>query len=139
MLLRAWASPLASILVLGGIFWLISGERGRARLADFDIRGTILATGGMLLLVFTLVKAPDRGWGSTLTIAELTGAFVLLAAFVVNEQRSENAIATSHTQHLLAADTPLPHALTAGFQRALLAGSIFLFAAAVVGLRTGLR
>ena len=47
-----------------------------------------------------------------------------------------SAIATSHTQHLLAADTPLPHALTAGFQRALLAGSIFLVAAAVIGLRT---
>jgi predicted MFS family arabinose efflux permease len=80
------------VLVLGGIFWLISGERHRARLADFDILGTILATGGMLLLVFTLVKAPDQGWGATLTIAELAGAFALLAAFVVNERRSKNPL-----------------------------------------------
>src|SRR5204862_4899691 len=66
-----FVNPVAVVLVLGGIFALISGERHRARLADFDILGTILATGGMLLLVFTLVKAPDQGWGSTSTIAEL--------------------------------------------------------------------
>src|SRR2546421_3302495 len=87
-----FVNPLAVVLVLGGIFWLISGERHRARLADFDILGTVLATGGMLLLVFTLVKAPDQGWGSTLTIAELTGALALLVAFVINEQRSRNPL-----------------------------------------------
>ena len=87
-----FVNPVAAVLVLGGIFWLISGERHRARLADFDILGAILATGGMLLLVFTLVKAPDQGWGSTLTMAELGGAFALLAAFVINEQRSKNPL-----------------------------------------------
>jgi EmrB/QacA subfamily drug resistance transporter len=87
-----FVNPLAAVLVLGGIFALIDGERHRARLADFDIRGAILATGGMLLLVFTLVKAPDQGWGSTLTIAELAGAFALLAAFVIEEQRSGNPL-----------------------------------------------
>jgi EmrB/QacA subfamily drug resistance transporter len=87
-----FVNPLAAVLVLGGIFWLISGERHRARLADFDFLGTILATGGMLLLVFTLVQAPDQGWGSTLTIAELTGAVALLAAFVINERRNRNPL-----------------------------------------------
>src|SRR2546421_6919914 len=73
-----FVNPLAAVLVLGGIFWLISGERRRARLADFDFRGAVLATGGVLLLVFALVKAPDQGWGATSTIAELTGALALL-------------------------------------------------------------
>jgi predicted MFS family arabinose efflux permease len=82
----------AAVLVLGGIFWLISGERRRARLADFDLRGAILATAGMLLLVFTLVEAPDQGWGSMLTIAELAGALALLAAFAASEQRSKNPL-----------------------------------------------
>src|SRR5437762_2800043 len=77
-----FVNPIAAVLVLGGIFTLISGERPRRQLADFDILGTILATGGMLLLVFTLVKAPDQGWGATLTIAELAGVFALLAGFV---------------------------------------------------------
>jgi len=46
-----------------------------------------------------------------------------------------SALATSRTHHLLAAHTPPPQALTAGFQRALLVGSIFILVAAVIGLR----
>ena len=41
----------------------------------------------MLLLVFALVKAPDQGWGSARTIAELAGAAVILAAFTLNGSR----------------------------------------------------
>ncbi len=87
-----FVNPMAAVLVLGGIFWLIGDDRRSARLANFDIRGAILATGGMLLLVFALVKAPDQGWGATLTVAELAGAFALLVAFVVNEQRSKDPL-----------------------------------------------
>src|SRR5205823_12192478 len=64
-------------------------------------------TAGMLLLVFTLVKAPDQGWGATLTIAELGGAIALLAAFVINEQRSRNPLlplSIFRTRGLAAAD-----------------------------------
>jgi EmrB/QacA subfamily drug resistance transporter len=87
-----FVNPLASLLVLGGIFWLIGGDRRRARLQNFDLLGSALGTGGMLLLVFTLVKAPDQGWGATTTIAELAGAVALLVAFVVNERRSKNPL-----------------------------------------------
>jgi EmrB/QacA subfamily drug resistance transporter len=87
-----FVNPLAALLVLGGIFALISGERRSARLVDFDLRGSILATGGMLLLVFALVRAPDQGWGAASTIAELAGALVLLAAFVINERRISNPL-----------------------------------------------
>jgi len=87
-----FVNPIASVVVLGGIFWLISDDRRRARLQNFDLLGSALATGGMLLLVFSLVKAPDQGWGDPRSIAELAGAFVLLAAFVVNERRSKNPL-----------------------------------------------
>jgi EmrB/QacA subfamily drug resistance transporter len=102
-----FVNPIAAVLVLGGIFWLIDGERRHARLADFDLRGTMLATGGMLLLVFTLVKAPDQGWGAARTIAELIGAIALLAAFVINEQRRKNPLmplSIFHVRGLAAAD-----------------------------------
>jgi hypothetical protein len=46
-----------------------------------------------------------------------------------------SAIATSRTRHLLAAHVPPGTALTGGFHRALLAGSIFLVAAALIALR----
>jgi EmrB/QacA subfamily drug resistance transporter len=87
-----FVNPLAAVLVLGGIYWLIGDDRGRARLADFDLRGTILATGGMLLLVFALVEAPDQGWGSTRTLAELAAALTLLTTFVMNEKRSKSPL-----------------------------------------------
>jgi EmrB/QacA subfamily drug resistance transporter len=102
-----FVNPVASVLVLGGILWLISGERHRARLADFDLRGAILATGGMLLLVFALVEAPDQGWGAASTIAELGAALALLTAFVINERHSENPLlplSIFRTRGLAAAD-----------------------------------
>ena len=79
--------------VLVGAFRLITGDRRRARLANFDTPGAILATSGMLLLVYAIVKAPDVGWGKARTIAELAAAIALLVAFVVNEQRHRNPLA----------------------------------------------
>jgi len=83
--------PIAAFLLIA-IYWLIPGERRHAPLAHFDILGTALVTGGMLLLVFALVKAPDQGWGAARTVGELVGAGVLLSAFVINEQRSRNPL-----------------------------------------------
>ncbi len=80
-------------LLLVGAFRLIAGERRRARFANFDTAGAILATSGMLLLVYALVKAPDVGWGKARTIGELAGALALLVAFVINEQRHRNPLA----------------------------------------------
>jgi EmrB/QacA subfamily drug resistance transporter len=88
-----FVNPLACVLVLGGIFRLISGERRRAQLARFDALGALLATSGMLLLVYALVKAPTVGWGTARTIGEIAGALALLAAFVINEQRAKNPLA----------------------------------------------
>ena len=79
-------------LILVAAFRLISGERHRARLANFDTPGAILVTTGMLLLVYALVRAPDIGWGRARTIGELAGAGVLLAAFVANERRQRSPL-----------------------------------------------
>jgi hypothetical protein len=46
-----------------------------------------------------------------------------------------SAIATSRTHHLLAAHAAPAEALTSGFERALIAGSIFLRAASVIAAR----
>jgi hypothetical protein len=42
----------------------------------------------MLLLVFTLVEAPDAGWASARTLASFAGAALILTAFVVHESRT---------------------------------------------------
>lgn len=79
-------------LVLIGAFRLLSGERPRSALRDFNTVGAVLATGGMLLLVYAIVKAPDVGWGTARTVGELAGAFALLAAFALNERRHRNPL-----------------------------------------------
>jgi EmrB/QacA subfamily drug resistance transporter len=75
------------LLALGASFALLSGERRRAPLAEFDTPGALLGTGGMLLLVYALIKAPDVGWGNPRTIATLSVATLTLVAFVFNERR----------------------------------------------------
>lgn len=88
-----FVNPIAVVLVLAAIFELIPDDRRRAQLKNFDALGAVLATGGMLLLVYTLVKAPTVGWGTARTIGELAGALALLAAFVINELRAKNPLA----------------------------------------------
>jgi Major Facilitator Superfamily len=83
--------PFAAIALVGA-FLLLRRERGSARLANFDALGAFLVTGGMLLLVYSLVKAPDVGWGAARTIGGLGLAGVALAAFVVNELRVSNPL-----------------------------------------------
>ena len=88
-----FVNPVAAVLVLGGIFWLISDDRSRAAVRNFDLRGAVLATGGMLLLVYSLVEAPDIGWGAARTVGGIAAALTLLTAFVINEHRVERPLA----------------------------------------------
>ena len=88
-----FVNPVAAALVLGPVFLLVRGERRRMELRGFDARGAVLATAGMLLMIYALVKAPDVGWGTGRTIGELAGALALLGAFVLNELRARNPLA----------------------------------------------
>jgi EmrB/QacA subfamily drug resistance transporter len=85
-----FVNPVAAALVLPAVVLLIPRDRPRERSANFDVIGAILVTGGMLLLVFALVKAPDQGWDDARTIGELVGALALFVAFVLNEARHRN-------------------------------------------------
>jgi EmrB/QacA subfamily drug resistance transporter len=80
------------IAALVATFRIIPGERERARVANFDTLGAVLATAGMLLLVYALVDAPDTGWGDTRTIAGLAGAGALLGGFAIHERRHRNPL-----------------------------------------------
>jgi MFS family permease len=59
------------------------GERRR-----YDLPGAVSLSAGMLLLVRTIVEAPDTGWTSAATLLPLAGAIALLAAFVAIERRT---------------------------------------------------
>jgi EmrB/QacA subfamily drug resistance transporter len=87
-----FVNPVACLLVLGPIFLLIAGDRRRVQREGFDLLGAVLATAGMLLLVYALIEAPDVGWAAGRTIGELAGALALLGAFVINELRAKNPL-----------------------------------------------
>jgi EmrB/QacA subfamily drug resistance transporter len=84
--------PFSAIALVGAFLLLRKERRSPAPLANFDAVGAFLVTGGMLLLVYALVKAPDVGWGATRTIVELAVAAVTLTAFVANELRVANPL-----------------------------------------------
>jgi EmrB/QacA subfamily drug resistance transporter len=85
-----FVNPPVCAIVLIGAFRLVGGERQRSSLANFDTAGAILGTGAMLVLVYSLVRAPVVGWNTPQTIAGLAGAFALLVLFVGNELRHRN-------------------------------------------------
>jgi EmrB/QacA subfamily drug resistance transporter len=58
---------------------------GRRR---YDIAGAVTVTAAMLLLVRTVVEAPDTGWGSVTTVLSFAIVAALLALFVTIERRS---------------------------------------------------
>ena len=87
-----FVNPPAAALVLVALFRLVEPDAPRRRTGGFDLIGAVLATAGMLLLVFALVKAPDEGWGSAATVLRLGGAAALLAAFVAKEATGQNPL-----------------------------------------------
>jgi EmrB/QacA subfamily drug resistance transporter len=80
-------------VVLVSTFRLIPGERGAGIRRGFDALGAVLVTGGMLLLVYSLVEAPDVGWGEARTLLGLAGAGLLLVWFVLHEARARAPLA----------------------------------------------
>jgi EmrB/QacA subfamily drug resistance transporter len=88
-----FVNPIACAVLLVPVFRVIEGERVRRRVANFDAIGAVLVTGGMLLLVYGLVRAPIAGWRSAQTIGVLASATVVLAAFVANERRQRAPLA----------------------------------------------
>lgn len=64
------------------------GEAG----ARLDVRGAALVTAGLMAAVFYFSQAPAWGWLDARTLPALAGALVLLALFLVNEQRARNPL-----------------------------------------------
>jgi MFS family permease len=58
----------------------------------FDVPGAVTITASMLLLVRTVVRAPDAGWASAETIVSFAIVAALLAAFVTIENRTQHPL-----------------------------------------------
>ena len=123
-----------SLIAAGGMYWLSRIPVHGSFLSDLLPGMIVLSIGfgpvfvGVTAAANAGVPADKAGLAaSLLNASQQLGGALGLAIFT--------ALATSHTHHLLAAHTPPAQALTSGFQRALLAGSIFILAAAIIALR----
>jgi EmrB/QacA subfamily drug resistance transporter len=79
-----FVNPPVCIVILFAIFKLLPVDEPRHR-GRLDVIGAVLLTAAMLLLIYTIVQAPDKGWASGRTIGGLIGAGALLLVFAVFE------------------------------------------------------
>ncbi len=63
---------------------------------NLDLPGAILATGGLMTLVYALVKAPTSGWLSSKSLTLFAIAFAALVGFIVNEGRAKHPLMPLH-------------------------------------------
>jgi EmrB/QacA subfamily drug resistance transporter len=65
---------------------LLDESRDEVEHRSFDVVGAVLVTGGLVLLVYALLDAPQEGWSSTQTIVLGIVSVVILAGFVAWER-----------------------------------------------------
>jgi MFS family permease len=80
--------PVAIATVSAATFVIPREGRPAMGRRAFDLAGAALLTASMLLLVFTVVEAPEAEWGSARTLGSLAAVAVLLASFVAVERRT---------------------------------------------------
>ncbi|MEU1012437.1 MFS transporter [Streptomyces sp. NPDC088810] len=84
-------APVALLALLVGMKLLPRSERERDH-GGYDVPGAVLGTASMLLLVFTVVQAPEAGWASARTLLSFVAVGVMLVAFVLVERRSPSPL-----------------------------------------------
>ncbi|HLY48888.1 MAG TPA: MFS transporter [Solirubrobacteraceae bacterium] len=76
------------VLALVATLRVIPESRAEMAHRTFDVLGAVSVTGGLVLLVFAIIKAQTWGWGSARTIGLLGASALILAAFIAIERRS---------------------------------------------------
>ena len=79
-------APVALLIVAAGWRLIPRAPLSRLRLRELDLAGAVMSTASLLVLVYAVVDAPNRGWGSATTIGLLALSVVLMAAFVAVER-----------------------------------------------------
>jgi len=67
---------------------LVPESRDEHAPASYDIAGAVTVTGGLMALVYAIVKAETAGWTSATTVGFFVLSALLLVSFVVIESRS---------------------------------------------------
>ncbi|WP_437061963.1 MFS transporter [Streptomyces sp. enrichment culture] len=145
--------PVAAALAWAGLR-LFPADGPRTATRRFDVTGALAATGGVTLLVFLLVHAPEAGWSSASALVGAGLSVILLTVFALVELRSRDPLvpgrlfahrgliaAMAVTALYSAGFSSLPYFMTLYFQNvrdysALATGLAFLVPAVTTALGT---
>src|SRR4029453_6928688 len=87
----SWASVFIALVPIAVVAMLLVGlsvpTSRDPEAPPADRAGLILSTGAMAALVYTIIGAPQRGWGALLTLIGFVVAAALFAALVAHERR----------------------------------------------------
>jgi EmrB/QacA subfamily drug resistance transporter len=82
--------PIAVVAGIGG--WLVLRDSRAVAKPRFDVVGVVLASGGLVALVYGCTLAVSKGWQSPEVVSLLVASIVLLALFVAWEARATNPL-----------------------------------------------
>jgi EmrB/QacA subfamily drug resistance transporter len=80
------------ILVVIAALRILDKHESKAEHNSLDLPGAISVTGGLMMLVYGLVKAPVEGWTSGGSLWHFGIALALLAFFIYNENRAKHPL-----------------------------------------------
>ncbi len=73
-------------------FRILGRHESETKHKDLDLPGAVLVTGGLMMLVYALVKAPALGWTDHRTFIYLGISIAALVGFIINEMRVKNPL-----------------------------------------------
>jgi EmrB/QacA subfamily drug resistance transporter len=83
--------PLGLLAAVVAIAW-VKESKDEEHVGSFDVPGVALLSGGLFLVVWALIKAQDKGWGSLYVALFALAGIAVLAAFVWWESRAEDPL-----------------------------------------------
>ncbi|MDX2709246.1 MFS transporter [Streptomyces sp. PA03-6a] len=87
--------PFAVIGIIGALT-VVHDVPSAEKRSRIDVPGAVLATLGLVALVFGFSEAESRGWGSGLTVTMLLAGVVLLLAFLITQSRITSPLLPLH-------------------------------------------
>ncbi|MFN8074430.1 MAG: MFS transporter [Kineosporiaceae bacterium] len=136
-----WALVPAALVALAATLLVVPESRDPQH-ARLDPPGLVLSTAAISLLVFTIIEAPEVGWGTARTLASFAVVAVLVAAFVAVERRREHPmidVTLFRNPAFSAASGSVTVAFFALFGFVFLVSQFFQFIRGYDALSTGVR
>jgi EmrB/QacA subfamily drug resistance transporter len=101
---------------------------GRRLARRYDPLGAVTVTGGLVVLVYAISRAPAEGWTATTTLALLAASAALLASFLVIETRAEAPLLPLRLFRLrtLAGSNAVGFLLGASFYSFIFVGTLYM-------------